>query len=180
LLNKIESLLPKNDAGDFLAFQPDATGAEEKSDVVHDLLAYLAEQMIAMHKSKQALVSAFWSDLKATTDLGTFETLRDKGKWEASLWKDPACRPYVDPESRSTRHLDESLGWNEACYEAFVGMLAGRTSVTPPMIDVYRAHHAPYKALVERIVATDDLIDQIVYRLYGLTEQEIAVVEGRA
>ena len=26
---------------------------------------------------------------------------------------------------------------------------------------------------------TDGLIDQIVYRLYGLTEQEIAVVEGR-
>ena len=37
--------------------------------------------------------------------------------------------------------------------------------------------HPPYKALVERIEATDDLIDQIGYRLYGLTEEEIAVVE---
>ncbi len=26
---------------------------------------------------------------------------------------------------------------------------------------------------------TDDLIDQIVYKLYGLTEEEIAIVEGR-
>jgi len=25
---------------------------------------------------------------------------------------------------------------------------------------------------------TDDLIDQIVYKLYGLTEEEIAVVKG--
>ena len=25
-----------------------------------------------------------------------------------------------------------------------------------------------------------DLIDQIVYKLYGLTEEEIAIVEGRA
>jgi hypothetical protein len=33
------------------------------------------------------------------------------------------------------------------------------------------------KPLYERIDATDRLIDQIVYRLYGLTEEEISVVE---
>lgn len=33
-------------------------------------------------------------------------------------------------------------------------------------------------APVARIEATDDLIDQAVYRLYGLTEEEIAVMEG--
>ena len=32
----------------------------------------------------------------------------------------------------------------------------------------------------ERLAMTDRLIDQIVYRLYGLTEEEIAIVEGRA
>jgi hypothetical protein len=48
------------------------------------------------------------------------------------------------------------------------------------MIDVYREHHPEYEALVERIEATDRLIDQIVYRLYGLTEEEIAVVEVRS
>jgi hypothetical protein len=30
-----------------------------------------------------------------------------------------------------------------------------------------------------RIAATDRLIDLIVYRLYGLTAEEVAVVEGR-
>mgnify|MGYP001077807672 CR=1 FL=1 len=30
------------------------------------------------------------------------------------------------------------------------------------------------------IQLTDDLIDQIVYKLYGLTEEEIAIVEGQA
>ncbi len=29
------------------------------------------------------------------------------------------------------------------------------------------------------IKATDNLIDQIVYRLYGLTDAEIAIVEGQ-
>jgi hypothetical protein len=32
--------------------------------------------------------------------------------------------------------------------------------------------------LLERIGQTDKLIDQIVYRLYGLTEEEIEIVEG--
>ena len=33
--------------------------------------------------------------------------------------------------------------------------------------------------LKERLARTDKLIDQVVYRLYGLTEEEIGVVEGR-
>ena len=33
----------------------------------------------------------------------------------------------------------------------------------------------PLKA---RIKATDELIDEIVYRLYGLTEEEIKIVKG--
>jgi hypothetical protein len=32
---------------------------------------------------------------------------------------------------------------------------------------------------VARIAATDHLIDRIVYALYGLDEEEIAIVEGR-
>ena len=179
LLAEVEALLPKTADGDFLAFQLDATGAEEKSDVVHDLLAHLAEQMIALHKQKQERVAAFWDALESVTDADTFEDLSEHGKWEASLWKDPACRPYVDQESRSTRHLDEGLGWDRDCYEAFARMLAGKTSVTGPIIDVYRERHPAYRRLVERIASTDALIDQIVYRLYGLTDEEVAVVEGK-
>ena len=33
--------------------------------------------------------------------------------------------------------------------------------------------------LKERLARTDKLIDQVVYRLYGLTEEEIRVVERR-
>jgi hypothetical protein len=32
--------------------------------------------------------------------------------------------------------------------------------------------------LMGRIAATDGLIDQIVYKLYGLTQEEIRIVEG--
>lgn len=44
-----------------------------------------------------------------------------------------------------------------------------------PRVDGASRQLAPVLA---RIAATDALIDQIVYRLYGLTEAEIAVVEG--
>jgi len=32
--------------------------------------------------------------------------------------------------------------------------------------------------LLKRIEATDKLIDQIVYKLYGLTQDEIKIIEG--
>ncbi len=41
---------------------------------------------------------------------------------------------------------------------------------------VYRVHSPACRELVARIEATDWLIDQIVYRLYGLMEEEIALV----
>ncbi|MGB3919564.1 hypothetical protein [Methanothrix sp.] len=34
--------------------------------------------------------------------------------------------------------------------------------------------------LRERIEETDELIDAVVYRLYGLTDEEIEIVEGKA
>jgi hypothetical protein len=40
-----------------------------------------------------------------------------------------------------------------------------------------RAKLAAVRTQIER---TDRLIDQVVYRLFGLTEDEIAVVEGSA
>ncbi|MEA3308017.1 MAG: TaqI-like C-terminal specificity domain-containing protein, partial [Chloroflexota bacterium] len=122
LLAEVEALLPPPSGS------PQSGGSgdsEEKSDVVHDLLAHLAAQMIDLHQQKQARVEAFWADLAAATDAATFEDLREHGKWEQSLAKVPACLPFVDAESRSTKHLDESLGWDTDCYAAFVGLLAG-------------------------------------------------------
>ena len=153
----------------------------EQADVVHDLLAYLAEQMMAMHKEKQSRVEAFWLDLEGVTDAATFETLRRKGKWERTLWgKSKACRPFVGEESRSTRRLDESLGWNEGAFKVFVKALVSKVQGLSDLVRVYRTHSPAYRELVTRIEATDRLIDQIVYQLYGLTDEEIAIVEPSA
>jgi type I restriction-modification system DNA methylase subunit len=152
----------------------------EQADVVHDLLAYMAEQMVEMNRQKQAAVEGFWLDLEGVTDANTFESLRNKGKWESTLWKDSACRPFVDENSRSTRTLDESLGWNEDAFKCFVKALAANVPGMSRSVSVYRAHAPAYAALLARIWATDHLIDQIVYKLYGLTDEEVAIVEGRS
>ena len=48
----VDGCLPKDDLGEF-----DAEG--ERSDVVHDLLAHLAEEMIRMNKEKQEAIRCF-------------------------------------------------------------------------------------------------------------------------
>jgi len=155
------------------------TADPEQSDVVHDLLAHLAERMIEMHKQKQARVEDFWLDLEGVAADDAFAVLRHKGKQERTLWRRAGvCRPFVSEESRSTRRLDESLAWNEEAFKAFVRMLAGKVRALSDLVSVYRVHSPAYRELVARIAATDWLIDQLVYRLYGLTEEEIAIVEG--
>ena len=42
-----------------------------------------------------------------------------------------------------------------------------------------RSYHIEQTAHQRQIEATDQQIDALVYRLYGLTEEEIAIVEGR-
>ena len=160
--------------GDFtavLAFVAEQLAAQpERSDVIHDLLAGLAEQMIAMNKQKGDEMRGFLAWLERETgarieDLTGRSQLRDYlgdyQKGEAPLPFDDllailrknARKLAVDPGGRK---FQESL---KKEYEASLAVLL------------------PLKA---RLAATDRLIDQVVYRLYGLTEEEIAVVEGRS
>ncbi len=64
-------------------------------------------------------------------------------------------------------------------------MIQKRTGYDPKSPSNYRHLQQWYnestgklKPLMGRIEATDRLIDQIVYKLYGLTEDEIKIVEG--
>lgn len=50
----------------------------------------------------------------------------------------------------------------------------------PADLEPLAAREAELAEVRRKIQLTDDLIDQIVYKLYGLTEEEIAIVEGQA
>jgi hypothetical protein len=156
ILSSVEACLPKDAQGNFIA-------AQEKSDVVHDLLAFLAEQMLEMNKQKQQEIKGFLGWLE--TEMGAkVEDLSPKTKVQeyyrlqfdeqlAVLKKNKRKLKDYDPARREPQ---ERLRLE---FDASVGKL---------------------QPLMERITATDELIDQIVYKLYGLTEEKIAIVEGKS
>jgi len=132
----------------------------EQSDVVHDLLAFLAEKMIEYNKEKNKETKSFlgWlegevgtkvEDLTGKTTIKKYhETTRGNltsilKKNKKKLQIDPARRDFQD---RLFTEFDKSL-----------------QKLTP---------------LKRKIEMTDHLIDQIVYKLYGLTEEEIKIVEA--
>jgi hypothetical protein len=137
------------------------TADPEQSDVVHDLLAYLAEQMIEMNKEKQAEVWGFLDWLAGYTGLSVEDwTLKTSLKaYYEQEWSE--MRRVLDRNSRKITKVNvkgrEASDLIRGEWEASVGKL---------------------QPLLARIAATDRLIDLIVYRLYGLTEDEVAVVES--
>ena len=98
----------------------------------------------------------------------------------------------------SDHYLNELLPrqavWREAeaeAQKALEAITAKYHQCKLPNVDAYRNEPAQkirqawetsmetLRPLLARIEATDRLIDRIVYQLYGLTDEEIAVVEGR-
>lgn len=154
ILARVETCLPKDSEGNFIPGQ-------EKSDVVHDLLAFLAEQMLEMNKQKQQEIKGF---------LGWLE-----GYLEAKV-------DDLSPKTKIQTYYDHD-------YDDFLAVLKKnrkKLNIDPSRREPAEALAAEFQASVdklrplrERIERTDGLIDQIVYRLYGLNEEEIRIIEER-
>jgi hypothetical protein len=136
----------------------------EQSDLVHDMLSDLSERMIQMNKQKHAEAKGFLDWLGSHTRV-PMEEWRLKSiaqsywehGWDAMVRA--LCENRKAIEKASGRNV-ESRDAQEAIRREFEKSMA---KLSP---------------MVERIASTDRLIDLIVYRLYGLTEEEVAVVEG--
>ena len=151
----MEACLPKDGEGDFIVEQ-------ERSDVVHDLLAFLAERMLEMNKQKQQEIKGF---------LGWLEG-------------------YLGAKVEDLTPKTKLQSYYEHDYESFLAVLKKnrkKLAVDPARREPAEALRAEFEGsmsklgpLRERIEKTDRLIDAVVYRLYGLTEEEIRIVEGKA
>ena len=150
----MEDCLPQDEAGSFIAEQ-------ERSDVVHDLLAFLAERMLEMNKQKQQEIRGFLGWLEGFMG-AKVEDLTPKTKLQ---------------------------GYYEHDYESFLAVLKKnkkKLAIDPARREPAEALRAEFEGsmkkllpLRERIRQTDELIDATVYKLYGLTEEELGIVEGR-
>jgi len=132
---------------------------QEKSDVVHDLLAFLGEEMTRLNKEKQDRIKAFLTWLEKEILKNSVEGQKNKTK-------------IRDFHNGTFEELLDVLKKNKVvpapCPSNVRDTIASEFSTAVNALTPLKAH----------IKATDELIDQIVYRLYGLTDEEIAVVEG--
>jgi Alw26I/Eco31I/Esp3I family type II restriction m6 adenine DNA methyltransferase len=131
----------------------------EKSDVVHDLLAFLAEEITRLNKGKQSRIKAFLSWLGKEILKGSVEEQKNKTK-------------IKDYHNGSFEDLLDVLKQNNVVPDPCPPNI--RDKIENVFLEAVNAL-TPLKA---HIKATDDLIDQVVYRLYSLTDAEIVIVEG--
>jgi hypothetical protein len=144
---------------DFVGAHLDAK--PEESDVVHDLLAHLAERMIEMNKEKNTEIKGFLRWLKG--EIGApVEELTNK----------TTIKEYYAGDFET---LAGALVKNKKKLKE--GYDPTRREPKEKLQQEYSASMAKLAPLLERIKATDELINQIVYKLYGLTKDEIKIVE---
>ena len=153
-LAMVEECLSKDKEGNFIT-------EKEKSDVVHDLLAFLAERMIEMNKEKRRLIKEFLTWLEREIVKGSIDDLKNKTKIKEFYQYDLDSLIEV---LKQNRFLPKLLAFYDPRYEVLKKAYDVTISILTP--------------LKQKIAATDNLIDQIVYKLYNLTEEEIKIVEG--
>lgn len=150
-----------------MSFQETIRWVEEelragRNDTVHDFLAYLAEQMIELNRQKNKEIRGFlkWLEREIGTDID-------------GLTNKTTIKGYHDHDSN---HLLDILKKNK-----------NKLSINPstrkfqePLEKHFNESVSLLGPLREKIRATDNLIDRIVFELYGLTPEEIELVEGRS
>jgi hypothetical protein len=156
-----ERCISKADCGPVLDFVLRQLNRKpERADVVHELLAFLAEKMTAMNKQKTDEVKGFLTWLEGNIT-GDIEALTNKTKIKAY-------------HKHSFNDLVSVLRQNAA---KFATDVPGRR-VQERIARQFNTSIGKLNPLKARIAATDRLIDLIIYRLYGLTDEEIALVES--
>ena len=63
--------------------------------------------------------------------------------------------------------------------KARLGVSLSDTALLDRLRSRYEGSLEQVLPIKDRLAKTDALIDRVVYQLYGLTDEEIAVVEGR-
>ncbi len=173
-----ENFLSKNDQDCLLNFVDHHLSKEpEESDVVHDLLAFMAEEMMQLNKQKRSAQKEFLGWLVKTLrilpdkeDRNGIDVLTGRGK----LADFPGDYQKGEPPLAFEELLD-ILRKNKGR----LGVSLSDAGLIERLRNEYEGSLERVLPLKNRLAKTDSLIDQVVYRLYGLTDEEIGVVEGR-
>jgi hypothetical protein len=150
--------------------------AAGQSDVVHDLLAHLAQQMIDLNKQKQAEVTRFLGWLEKTLHIIAKKN-GDTGL--DSLPGKTFLRGYLGDYQKG----EPETAWADYYYRLHQNRNRFGVSLASVEAAIKREYEASLNTLLplkQQLARTDALIDKIVYQLYGLTDAEIELIERPA
>lgn len=151
--------------------------ADDHSDVVHDLLAQLAQAMLNLHKQRNEQRENLMLDLEgilSNDELGKIQR----------LWTPPkASNAEAERElgALAQRKLELRDDFAQLTEAQWKWLIKHRLKTVPSMsgmVQIYRQHQPMLAQLDHTITRTDTLIDQIVYRLYKLSDDDIRVIEN--
>lgn len=131
--------------------------------------------MLRLNKEKRALQKIFLDyfvdavQVKSEHDKAGIEVLTGKSKLLEFAGDYQKCEEPLAPEA-----LWEIVQKNRSKLD-----VAGRVGLKERVLARYQESLDQVLPLKEQLRRTDELIDQVVYRLYELTEEEIAIVEGK-
>jgi hypothetical protein len=188
LANEGIALYKSNDQEALLTFVEACLSRQpEQSDVVHDLLVYLAEQMMNLNRQRQQASEDFMLGLESVLSDTELQKI-------GRLWTPPniqqagdgdAAKRFADVEEKlgalASQQLDlrDDIGlMNEEQWKWLLKRRLGKPDLVE-LTRIYRKFQPSIATLDKRIASTDHVIDEIVYRLYGLTPEEIDIVEGK-
>jgi len=167
-----QALYDKGDSALLLAFTGARLAAGE-TDVIHDVLAFLAQQMIDRNKDKQTEVKRFLAWLEKELHI---QPKADGSTGLDSLSGKTIIEGYLG---------DYQKGEPETSFADFFYRLEkNRTRFGVALSNIRERLQTEYEASLAKLIPikqqlarTDALIDRIVYQLYGLTDEEIRLIE---
>ena len=148
-----------------------------RADLIRDFLAFLAKQMIDLNEKRGTEQARFlgW--------LGSVLRVRPGGEGEGALdvlTGKTTLRGYLGDYQKGEQHsafeeIADILHRNRTR----LGISLDDAKIMARLKAEYEKSLGVLLPIKENLAFTDKLIDEVVYLLYGLTEEEIAVVEGR-
>lgn len=142
-----------------------------QADVIHDLLAYLAEQMISLNQQKQTETKGFLTWLARFIGI-EIDNLTNKSKIQNYLGD-----YYKQTQSDNHLTLDELIDILQKNKKKVKIDITSR-QVQKTLSKEYQSSLNILLPIKKQLKQCDWLIDEIVYKLYGLTEEEKAIIEG--
>ncbi len=143
-----------------------ATAKDLREDVVHDLLAWLAQRMIDLNEEKHEQKQRFldWLERRLGCEI---EDLN--GYTIIQQFDD---REEIEDYAELSRRLCQAANRRQMSVDP------RRAEYDNLICDAYTDAMETLDEINAQLTSTDALIDRIVYALYGLGDEEIAIIEG--